>query len=134
MNLKRDSSGSFFVKRMDPLGPSAACGRISVGDECLTIDGVALKGKSYSALSRLVVGAPSSTVELQIRGAQGGAVKKVLINRRSNTPSTLEGVVEEDRSSSRCTPDAASPHSSERVGIGATFCKGRNGLFEVHFS
>ena len=134
MNLKRDSSGSFFVKRLDPLGPSAVCGKISVGDECLTIDGVALKGKSYSALSRLVVGAPNSTVELQIRGAQGGAVKKVLINRRSNTPSALEGVIEEDRSSSRCTPEAASPHSNERLGIGATFCKGRNGLFEVRCS
>jgi C-terminal processing protease CtpA/Prc len=131
MNLKRDANGTFYVRRLDVGGPSAACGKISVGDECLAIDGVALNGKSYSALSRLVVGPPSSTVELQLRSARGGAIKKIMINRRSHATSIPEEDGDWDRSASRGTPDDSQPAAVERVGIGATFHKGRNGVFEV---
>lgn len=131
MNLKRDANGTFYVRRLDVGGPSAACGKISVGDECLAIDGVALNGKSYSALSRLVVGPPSSTVELQLRSARGGGIKKIMINRRSHATSIPEEEGDWDRSVSRGTPDVLQPAPVERVGIGATFHKGRNGVFEV---
>jgi hypothetical protein len=131
MNLKRDANGTFYVRRLDVGGPSAACGKISVGDECLAIDGVALNGKSYSALSRLVVGPPSSTVELQLRSARGGGIKKIMINRRSHATSIPEEEGDWDRSVSRGTPDVLQPAAVERVGIGATFHKGRNGVFEV---
>jgi len=106
MNLKRDATGAFLVRRLDAGGPSASCGKVQahphtsalfskmlkqavavgrranctriaaleqlpqpyadgntarshatnfsdaklqifVGDECIAIDGVSLKGKSY---------------------------------------------------------------------------------------
>jgi C-terminal processing protease CtpA/Prc len=133
MNLKRDSNGAFYVRRLDVGGPSAACGRIVVGDECLAIDGVALRGKSYSALSRLVLGAPSSAVELQMQSPRGGAIQRIMLHRRSHAPSIPEEDGDAGRSSSRGTPDAAAatPVQDERVGIGATFRKGRNGVFEA---
>lgn len=131
MNLKRDSNGAFYVRRLDVGGPSAACGRIFVGDECIAIDGVALRGKSYSALSRLVLGMPSSTVELQMQSPRGGAIKRIMLSRRSHAPAIPEEDGDAGRSSSRGTPDAARPVTDERVGIGATFRKGRNGVFEV---
>ncbi len=131
MNLKRDADGAFHVRRLDVGGPSAASARIDVGDECLAIDGVSLKGKSYSTLSRLVLGPPNSTVELQMRGPRGGAIKKILLNRRSHAPTIPEEDEEYARSSSRGTPEASSVSVDNRVGIGATFRKGRNGVFEV---
>ena len=131
MNLKRDADGAFHVRRLDVGGPSAASGRIDVGDECLAIDGVALKGKSYSTLSRLVLGPPNSTVELQMRSPRGGGIKKILINRRSHAPTIPEEEEDTARSSSRGTPEVSSVNADNRVGIGATFRKGRNGVFEV---
>ena len=131
MNLKRDASGAFHVRRLDVGGPSAASRRITVGDECLAIDGVVLKGKSYSALSRLVLGPPSTTVELQMRSPRGGSIKKIMINRRSQAPTIPEEDGDAGRSSSRGTPDVAGAQVDERIGIGATFHRGRNGVFEV---
>jgi hypothetical protein len=65
---------------------------------------------------------------------------KILLNRRSHPPSIPEEEGEGDRDtpdpaalndgSCRLTPDVALP-IEERVGIGATFRKGRNGVFEV---
>ena len=65
---------------------------------------------------------------------------KILLNRRSHPPSIPEEEGEGDRDTpdpaslndgrSRLTPDVVLP-IEERIGIGATFRKGRNGVFEV---
>jgi len=89
-----------------------------------------------------------ATVELQIRslmnGKSSGAVKKILINRRSQPtpiPEEEEGGEGGEVDSAACDAAAASDAAAafddvtvlkdERVGIGATFHKGRNGVFEV---
>ncbi|WHZ17169.1 MAG: hypothetical protein OJF52_004021 [Nitrospira sp.] len=70
-----------YIAHVLPEGPAQQAG-LKQGDELLTVDGVAVTGKTYEQVALMVRGEPGSVVKLGVKGE--GGLREISITRAAS--------------------------------------------------
>ena len=79
--FRSDSSGTLFVRQLQPGGPAEQCGQVHIGDAIVEVNGIDVFRKPISSFTKLMLGPPGTIVTLGLKRATSQMIERVSLRR-----------------------------------------------------